>query len=298
MHSGQTAAHISEVRRKGNTQTVAWLVLCLVCFVLLLILAHRVAERARLDALKTDGEPRLQLYAAGLESALDKYEYLPQVTALNPRVTELLNDPTNRDKVAAVNSYLETVTKQAGALAVYLIDAEGLTLAASNWQQERTFVGQDYAFRPYFKSAMAGDTGRFYGVGTTSREAGYYLSAPVWVGGRVAGVMVAKVKLEWLEPAWQVQHEKIIVADANNIVFLSSRPEWKYKAFAWLSPLVQIELDRTQQYSAVEVAPLDVVARDEPDVGRVLSIPRNTGAVDAIDWEGAGKPQGTPGERR
>jgi len=41
------------------------------------------------------------------------------------------------------------------------MDSRGITLAASNWNEESSFVGRDFGFRPYFTQAMAGHLGRF-----------------------------------------------------------------------------------------------------------------------------------------
>lgn len=57
---------------------------------------------------------------------------------------------------------------------VYLIDSQGLTVAASNWQQPNSFVGQDLSVRPYFTQAMARQSGRYYAVGLSSNKRGYY----------------------------------------------------------------------------------------------------------------------------
>ena len=49
-----------------------------------------------------------------------------------------------------------------------------MTLAASNWQKALTFVGRNFAFRPYFIEAMRGGAGRYYALGTTSGAARFY----------------------------------------------------------------------------------------------------------------------------
>jgi hypothetical protein len=80
--------------------------------------------------------------------------------------------------------------------AAYLIDADGMAIASSNWNRSYSFIAHDYQFRPYFKVALAGGDGSLYAVGTTTGEPGYYLSSPVMDGGRVVGVMVVKVRLD------------------------------------------------------------------------------------------------------
>ena len=51
---------------------------------------------------------------------------------------------------------------------LYLLDRHGETLAASNWRDWSSFVGNNYAFRPYFIDAVANDSGRYFAVGVTT----------------------------------------------------------------------------------------------------------------------------------
>jgi diguanylate cyclase (GGDEF)-like protein/hemerythrin-like metal-binding protein len=75
----------------------------------------------------------------------------------------------------------------------YLLDASGTTVAASNRGRPESFLGRNYAARPYFKDAMAGAAGRFVGKGLTSGKPGFYASEPVRdAGGTVVGVAVVK----------------------------------------------------------------------------------------------------------
>ena len=99
---------------------------------------------------------------------MNRFEYLPSVVALNDKVAALLESPTDRELIDAVNRYLKTVNMQAGASAIYVMNRDGLTLAASNWDQPNSFVNNNYSFRPYFRDSMQGRPGRFYGIGTVS----------------------------------------------------------------------------------------------------------------------------------
>ena len=79
-------------------------------------------------------------------------------------------------------------------LAVYLMDPSGKTLISS----DRSFVGQDYSFREYFKQAITGKEYTEAQVGITSRQLGFYFSAPVFTfdKSKILGVVVAKLREE------------------------------------------------------------------------------------------------------
>src|SRR5437867_989747 len=55
------------------------------------------AERIGVERLHGAGTHKLDLYAASLESALGKYEYLPGVVALRTDVVALLRNPVDLD---------------------------------------------------------------------------------------------------------------------------------------------------------------------------------------------------------
>src|SRR5690606_39889107 len=94
-----------------------------------------------------------------------------------------------------VSDYLKIVRSRSGADELYVVDLVGDTLAASNWDEEGSFVGHNYAFRPYFTQAIAQGSGRFYAVGVTTGRPGYFLSSRVEHQGQTIGVVVAKVDM-------------------------------------------------------------------------------------------------------
>ena len=57
---------------------------------------------------------------------------------------------------------------------LYLLDRNGETIAASNWRDWSSFVGNNYAFRPYFRDAVANGSGRYFAVGVTTGIPGYF----------------------------------------------------------------------------------------------------------------------------
>ncbi|CAJ0795960.1 C4-dicarboxylate transport sensor protein DctB [Ralstonia condita] len=198
---------------------------------------------------------RVDRYAANLKSTLDRYEYLPALVALHPFIHDLLANPTPAN-VDRANRYLREVNDRAHATATYVIAPSGRALAASNYNQPDSFVGAVYLFRPYFQQAAAGHVGRFYGIGITREEPGYYISQPVMQNGRVIGVAVVKLNLEWFGRASQDASEPVMVADENGVIFLSSVPAWQYRTVEPLTPRLQAQLEATRQYYRKQITPL------------------------------------------
>jgi two-component system, NtrC family, C4-dicarboxylate transport sensor histidine kinase DctB len=172
---------------------------------------------------------------------------------LERKLSAALDDEAARD---AANHYLEAVAQAAKLNAAYLMNSQGLTLAASNWNQPVTFVGQNYGFRPYAQEALAGRFGRFYGIGATSGEAGYFLASRLGSADRAPGVIAIKLSLDPIEEALRQSGEAVLVVDRQGVVILTSVPEWKYRVLEPLSPDARERLARTRQYGSQPLPPL------------------------------------------
>lgn len=247
---------------------------------------YLVAERLSIRALREMTSHRMDIYSASLQAEMNRFEYLPHVVALNDQVVRLLRSPADAAARDAVNTYLQTINASAGASAVYVMDAQGLTLAASNWNVAGSFVNMNFAYRPYFQDAAKGLTGRFYGIGTVSREPGYYFAHAVKAGDTVTGVVAVKLSLEQLDQAWSHEGERIAVVDGNGVIFLSSEPNWKYRTLKSLSPETVRRLQLTRQYSeAGLLSPLGIKPYRQLDDGSaIVEI-----AAEPISHRGAGE---------
>ncbi|KVN95593.1 ATPase [Burkholderia ubonensis] len=204
--------------------------------------------------LQRNAAVRVDRTTNALKSTLDRYESLPYLLGSHPYVQELLAEPKRADYAARANRYLEDLNQHAHATVTYLVGADGLCVAASNWRAPDSFIGIEYRFRPYFIDAMNGRVGRFFGIGTISRDPGYYISQPVWRDGRIVGVVVVKLNLEWFQGA--DASEPLVVADDHGVVFLSSVPAWKYHTLKPLAGPVAASIFETRQYAQQPVAPL------------------------------------------
>jgi len=212
--------------------------------------AYTESQFSGIRARQSIAAHRLETFSAALFSPMDKYDYLPEITANHPLVTDTLTHPDDPQHIAALNRYLEELNRTAKSEAIYVINAKGLTLASSNWHDQVTFIGQNYYFRPYFQDAMEHGSGRFFGVGTVSQKPGYYLAHRVNFGGTGQGVVVVKVDLGDLDARWDEEQDTMVVTDENGIAFLSSRKEWKYRALRPLDARTRERLEKTQQYGS------------------------------------------------
>lgn len=215
--------------------------------------------RARAE-LQHQGQRQLQLMAPDLQSLLQKYETLPFVLGFQPDLIEALAHPSDTQAITRLNSTLKTIQQQAKVGAIYVMNRDGLTLGASNWDQPLGFVGKNFSYRPYFDAALRGTAGRFYGIGTSTSEAGYFIAQPVYgngsAGGPVTGIVVVKISLADFERTWRSSDDAIVLADNVGVIFLSNRPDWIYRSLTRLDAAIELQLAHTQQYMGQKVTPL------------------------------------------
>jgi two-component system C4-dicarboxylate transport sensor histidine kinase DctB len=218
-------------------------------------LAGRFVEDRVFRDLAEAGQHRLDLYALNLRAAIARYDALPYALAHGGDMRALLVAPT-APAIAQVNQELERLADEVSVAALYVMDYTGLTLAASNWQTPGSFVGQSYAFRPYFTDAMQAGRGRYYGVGITTGQPGYFLAARVNdASGAALGVVAAKVELEDIARDWQKSGDTVLLTDGYGVIFLSSRADWTYRALITLDPGARAALSRSQQYAQYPIGP-------------------------------------------
>jgi two-component system C4-dicarboxylate transport sensor histidine kinase DctB len=205
--------------------------------------------------MRDNGGKLLELHRDGLKVAIARYNYLPFILSRDAGIRALLKSPENRglvddanrylgDLVDEANRYLDSTNKAARASVLYVMDLSGTTLAATN----DAFKGQSYEFRPYFEDALKTGAGRFYGVGVTTRQPGYFLSHVIEDGGTAIGVAVVKVDLLPLEKAWQDAKEDVAFLDGSGIAFLTSVDDWRYRPLRPLGPEDYRKLAVSRQY--------------------------------------------------
>lgn len=231
------------------------------------------------------GQERLSLYRGTLRSALEKHRYLPFVLSRDEGIKKLLSENDGREGVAiAVNRSLSATNQKAESDVLYVLNSKGTTLAASNWREDRSFVGHNYAFRPYYKDAIEGRESGFFAVGATTGVPGYFMSHAVLDKAKVRGVIVAKVDMRPLQQQWHDGGELVFVADENGVIFLSSRDDWRYRTIFPVDDAALASIRSNRQFGGAELLPLNlqfhqILNRDvfEIDGQKYLMLKRETG---------------------
>lgn len=237
------------------------------------------ARELALENIRDRSSHTLTLIVENLRGKLAKYRSQPQLIASNVAFRHALQGNASDDHILSVNEELARVNTVSGAMATYLMDRTGLTIAASNYASEQPFIGRNFSFRPYFQSAMQGQLGSYFALGTTSKKRGYYFAYPVRDAQSVLGAIVVKVAVGDLESGWRSTDHEIVVADADGVVFLSSDPDWRYHTLQPLSDEARIRLQTNKKYADQPFTPLFVESEKvRPGLGTFFKIGQSSSA--------------------
>ncbi len=156
-----------------------------------------------------------------------------------------------------LNIRFAAFAERAGIDAIYLMNLDGVTQAASNARTESSFVGQDYSFRPYFKAALRGEQGEFYGIGATTGIPGYFFAEAIYdIEGDPLGVIAIKIDLSALQESWRLAGERVILANADGVALLASVPSWRYRTLNELKPEQIVRIESARQFGKQPLSPL------------------------------------------
>ncbi len=186
--------------------------------------------------------------AADLDQQLRQFAVLPVILSEDPRLHQALTEPSTDSHLVA-SKVLQHVAIESDAAFAFLMDVNGLTVAASNFDDDVSFVGNNYGFRPYFKQAIVGESSTFFAVGATTGIPGYFVSEPIFHNGKVIGVVVIKLEPSHLPVSWNEGSAIALVTDELGVVILSSQQNILYSATKPLQKKVLsiIETDRRYQ---------------------------------------------------
>lgn len=193
--------------------------------------------------------------ASRLAGELQKFRLLPLVLTEYPDVHVVLGDG-DVAAVARMNNKLELLADRTDAAAIYLIGRDGRTIAASNWRQPQSFVGQNYGFRPYFRDAMAKGGAELFALGTVSGRPGLFIARRVEDDGRDLGVIVVKVEFDRLEAEWARQPLATFVTDDHGVVIITSRPAWRFRTMGPIDDRTRAAIRAALQFGKLPLAPL------------------------------------------
>lgn len=258
-------ADIFPFKKRKTSRAIKWvLFISMLLFPVLLWVTSNVARQTYMETLEENSFHALELHAANLRGELEKFQAIPKLLGTNADVVAALRYPDDASRIKRVNRLLERMNSITGAADTYLMDITGKTISASNWDLKNSFVGRNFGFRPYFVDAVQGKLGRYFALGWTSRVRGYYFASPVYLGREIIGVSVVKVDLDAIEYSWRkLSPQSLALGDKHNVLFLSSRPEWRYRTLGELSADDKDAIVASRKYLDVILLPANLKVLDD-----------------------------------
>ncbi|MBA8879332.1 sensor histidine kinase [Phyllobacterium myrsinacearum] len=232
-----------------------------------LLAANDYGRNRAYTTLETRAASAAELNAVLLRTVLEKQRSLPFVLSQDRDVISALT-ARSESMLHLVDRKLESLIEGTHASVIYLLDAKGTALSASNWQEPTSFVGIDYSFRPYYLRAMANGSAEHYALGTISKRPGLYISRRVDGPSGLLGVIVVKVEFDELEADWRRSSDPSYVIDPRGIVLITSFPEWRFMAQAPIPPDQVGPIRESLQFGSAPLAPLNVtpaLTQSSPD---------------------------------
>ncbi len=231
---------------------IALAVLPLLAFIISSAIYYLVLKKHTLKELDRVATESNLIANARLSASLRDHQMAVTILAELPVFRQALAGAVTGD-LDAVNRLLDQGRSSLNADVCYLMDTSGLTVAASNRNLPASFVGKNYRFRPYFRSAIAGEPAIYWAVGVTSMQRGLYYSHPVRnASGFPVGVLVVKLSPDYIEETMSTGTSEgnnvTLVTSPEGIVFMSSQAAWKLGALWPLAPETTDELVRAQQF--------------------------------------------------
>ncbi len=237
--------------------TKPFILLALVIGILGLNSTHQLAKQYHTKKLTTLLEAAASKANQQIDSELAKFQQIPDLLSHDPRLINYFRHQNSSDNL---NQLLAEWSQQSLADTIYVHALNGDVVASSNYQQPNTFVGQNFAFRPYFKQAIQGQDSQYVALGVRSNVRGYFLSSPLIENNEILGVITVKVSLENIEQLITSESSDVIVLDSNKVAFLSSNTEWLYRSFFSMTPEQRQQIRDSRQYGQEPISPITTVS--------------------------------------
>ncbi|HYP68409.1 MAG TPA: PAS-domain containing protein, partial [Thiobacillaceae bacterium] len=252
-------------------------------------IADSVMQRGSQSLVKDEStvvERRAQNFARNIAQSTTYLHGIPSLIAKDDRTLKALFRPTANPASApmtsqakrqawsedpllkAMDSHLDLVARSLGMDALWIMNASGDAIAASNAGKPQSVVGMNYADWEYFAAAMSGKPGQQYAMGRKTNIPGLYFSAPVVADGHIIGVVAAKTDI--LRLSFWVNQADAFITDRYGIVILAKDPSLEMHAIPGASVSTLSSAARLTRYRRTDFPFLSIRSWDNPRLPSLL----------------------------
>lgn len=187
-------------------------------------------KESAFNEAKRQAVARLEMIKKNLSSFLSENVKPVKTLAGMPQLRKSLNSNDNVS-LSKANAVLDHFKNTLDVDVCYLMNSNGFTVASSNRKDPDSFVGKNFAFRPYFQQAIKGKPAIYLALGVASGKRGAYYSHPIYENSpsNPLGIVVIKASIELIEKEIGTSYNEIVlVTDPHGVIFISNRKEWLY----------------------------------------------------------------------
>ena len=200
------------------------------------------------------GIPTIVARDAGVLSALSRFGADAHPSSMMAEQRKMAWSEDARLKI--LHDYLSLVGASMKEDVVFIMNAAGDCISASNAYKPESFVGTNYASREYFREAMAGNNGYQYAMGKNSNIPGLFFSAPIVLEGRIVGVVAAKINLPSLLHV--INQADAFIADEYGVIILASNAKFEMRALPGAAIAGISKAERMARYKREEFPLLSI----------------------------------------
>jgi len=207
-------------------------------------------KESALEEVHRETISRIQIIASHIDSTLVEHQKSVKALAGLKELQQALEDKIE-SKILKANMILDHFHQALNVDVCYLMDEQGNTVASSNRNAPDSFVGKNYAFRPYFREAIQGNPAIYMALGVTSGKRGVYFSHPIYkeLNNLPSGVLVVKSSIGDIEQEINQNYEGVMLfTDPHGVIFASNRENWLFHVLWRVPPDEIAKIAKSQQF--------------------------------------------------
>jgi len=216
--------------------------------ILLLALAADFGYKNALHDLSSKADREAQLKIMLLQAILDKQRTAAQILAQDPDIISSLQRG-DVHQLQLINLKLANLAVTTKATVIYVLDNQGTAIAASNWQNPDSFVGNNFAYRQYFLQTQKERAAEHFAQGAVSHKPGLYIARTIKDDNQQnIGVIVSKIEFTELESSWQNPSSVSFISNFDDIIIVASWDMLRFKSLKSLTAEQHNKITQSMQF--------------------------------------------------
>ncbi|WP_166377197.1 ATP-binding protein [Pseudoalteromonas sp. Z9A4] len=201
--------------------------------ILILVVTFWVGRAHDIDKATVQAQGQVTQLNNYIDTELVRFSAIPQLLTYNLLMIDFVSG--EHQHYNAINNYLADIQQASGSSDIFVLNTQGEVTASSNWQVDNTFLGSNFAFRPYFKRAFAGEKVAYFALGMRSKERGIYFSQAIYHEKKAVGVVVLKVNVSKFENDRELLNTSMAshfyLQLADDVIAMSDVQAWRLNSF-------------------------------------------------------------------